>query len=201
MNDTHQQTVDIYNRHAAAWDQHRPRVLVERPWLDKFIALLPTAGQILDAGCGAGEPIARYLLERGFSLTGIDASVKMLEIVRSRFAGFSWLQMDMRDLDLGERFDGIVSWDAFFHLNQPDQRRVIPLFADHLTEQGVLLLTIGHEAGEVTGIVEGDEVYHASLDADEYREILQSLGFTEFEIKLQDASCDYHSILLARRSG
>ena len=59
------------------------------------------------------------------------------------------------------------------------------------------MLTIGHEAGEVIGTVEGDRVYHASLDPVEYRQILDSAGFKNIEIKLQDEDCDSHPVLLA----
>ena len=51
----------------------RGRDLHERSWLDRFAAMLPEGGTILDIGCGVGEPIARYLIERGFAVTGVDS--------------------------------------------------------------------------------------------------------------------------------
>ncbi|WP_428603584.1 class I SAM-dependent methyltransferase [Sedimenticola sp.] len=195
----HSRTVQIYERHAHAWDDHRPRTFFEKGWLDKFIKLLPSEGRVLDVGCGAGEPITGYFLEQGLRVTGLDASPKMLEISKSRFPNATWIAMDMRNLKLDTKFDGIVSWDGFFHLNQEEQRQVLLLFADHLNLEGSLLLTIGHESGEVTGRVEGEEVYHSSLDPDEYKTILNSVGFENIEIKLVDESCGFHSILLAKR--
>ncbi len=193
-------TIQVYDKHAQAWDAHRPGVFFERPWLDRFIAKLPAGGRVLDVGCGAGKPIAGYLIERGFRLTGLDASSNMLEISKSRFPQATWLNADMRDLDLDTRFDGIVSWDGFFHLTQAEQREVLSRFADHLGSDGALLLTIGPEAGEVTGTVEGEPVYHASLDPDEYRSILKSRGFNDIEIELEDERCGFHSVLLAKRA-
>ena len=195
----HSRTVQIYESHASAWDDHRSGVFFEKDWLDKFINLLPSQGRVLDVGCGAGEPITGYLLKQGLRVTGLDASPKMLAISKPRFPNASWITMDMRDLKLDTRFDGIVSWDGFFHLNQEEQRQVLLLFADHLNSDGSLLITIGHESGEVTGTVEGEEVYHSSLDPDEYRAILKSVGFDNFEIKLEDEDCGFHSILLAKR--
>ncbi len=195
----HRRIVDIYDQHARAWDQHRPRVFFEKQWLDKFIDLLPSAGRVLDVGCGAGEPIAAYFLQRGLAVTGLDASTTMLEIFRSRLPAADWVNMDMRRLELNTRFDGIVSWDGFFHLTQHAQRQVLVRFADHLSHDGALLLTIGHEAGEVTGTVEGEAVYHSSLDPNEYRAILAHAGFDKIEIKLEDENCGFHSVLLAKR--
>ena len=52
--------IDLYERHADAWVHARlmEGTLYEKSWLDRFCALLPDAGKILDCGCGAGEPIA-----------------------------------------------------------------------------------------------------------------------------------------------
>ncbi len=195
------QTIEVYDKHARAWDAHRSRDFFEQSWLDKFIRLLPAEGRVLDAGCGAGEPIAAYLLRCGFELTGIDASSRMLQLSKSRFPDATWLKMDMRELQLDAGFDGIVSWNGCFHLTQQEQREVLLLFADHLKPDGALLLTIGHESGEVTGTVEGEQVYHSSLDPDEYRSILDRAGFSDVEIKLEDERCGCHSVLLANRNG
>jgi len=199
LEDIHSRTIEIYQAHASGWDAHRPRVFFEKGWLDKFIDLIPAGGQVLDVGCGAGEPIAGYLLERGLQLTGLDAASNMLAISKSKFPQANWVQMDMRVLALNTKFDGIVAWDSFFHLNQQEQRQVLVCFAEHLSANGCLLLTIGHESGEVTGTVEGETVYHSSLDPTEYRDILGSLGFTRFEMELEDESCAFHSVLLASR--
>jgi 2-polyprenyl-3-methyl-5-hydroxy-6-metoxy-1,4-benzoquinol methylase len=179
-------------------------VLFERAWLDRFVARLRPGGRVLDAGCGAGEPIAAYLIDKGFDLTGVDASERMLDLCRSRFPGASWRRMDLRRLDLGSSFDGIISWDASFHLTQDEQRGFLRRCAELLTPGGALMLTIGHEAGEVLGVVEGEAVYHASLAAEAYREALEALGFCRIRMMLQDEDCDEHSVLLAslpNRSG
>ena len=195
----HSRTIQIYEKNALGWDKHRPRVFFEKAWLDKFIALLPSGGRVIDIGCGAGEPISSYLISRGIDVTGLDAAEAMLEIGKSRFPHANWVHMDMRELDLDGKFDGIISWDGFFHLKQEEQRQTLRKFADHLASEGAMLLTIGHEAGEVTGMVEGDEVYHSSLAPGEYKTILESLGFRSIEIELEDESCGFHSVLLASR--
>jgi SAM-dependent methyltransferase len=63
----------LYQRHAADWDKERGRSLFEKPWLDRFLALLPPSASVLDIGCGAGEPTARYFIERGCHVTAILA--------------------------------------------------------------------------------------------------------------------------------
>ena len=193
----HKGTVAVYEKFARQWDNHRPRVLIEKSWLDKFAQSLMPGARLLDVGCGAGEPISRYLIEKGFNLTGVDASRSMVEICRSRFPQENWIVMDMRKLFLDRNFDGIIGWDSFFHLNPDEQRRTLKHFHQHLNPGGNLLLTVGHEAGEVLGVVEGEAVYHSSLSPEEYKDILKSVGFKYAEMVLEDKNCDFRSFLFA----
>lgn len=200
LDQIYKQTLEVYDKHARVYDQDRAHAFVEKAWLDKFIALLPSRGKVLDLGCGSGRPVSEYFIDHGFQLTGIDASATMLKLCRKRFADSAWLQMDMRKLELDTQFDGIIAWWSFFHLTQKEQRQTIPIICDYLSAKGSLMLTIGHLAGECTGTVAGKEVYHVSLQADEYRTILESLGFNDIEIKLNDDSCGNSSILIATKN-
>jgi SAM-dependent methyltransferase len=197
LREIHRTTPETYEAHARAYDQQRMKIFFEKDWLDRFIAYLPAGGTVLDIGCGAGEPIARYLFDQGLHLTGVDSSATMIAISRSRFPEGEWLEQDMRNLSLSRSFDGIVGWDSFFHLNPPEQRSTLDLFCRHLNPDGALLLTIGHEAGEVLGFVNGQQVYHSSLDPKEYEQILLAAGFAQVAIVLRDKKCGEHSVLLA----
>src|SRR5262245_56896980 len=59
MTDDAERIIDLCERYADTWDRERWRNLFERPWLDRFLALIPAGGSIV-IGCGSGEPIARY---------------------------------------------------------------------------------------------------------------------------------------------
>lgn len=192
-------TRDIYERNAERFDAERAKVLFERKWLERFAALMPEGGRVLDVGCGSGEPIARYFIERGLDLTGVDAAAAMLAIARARYPDARWVHADMRALDLGEAFDGVIGWHSFFHLTPDEQPPVLARFAAHLKPGGALMLTVGPEAGEVTGTVGDDTVYHASLSPQEYARILGSLGIDVVAFVPADPECDGATILLARK--
>lgn len=191
--------VDLYQRHARAWDETRGRSLFEKSWLDRFVDLLPPGGTVLDAGCGGGEPIAAYLISRDLRLTGIDSSPELIALCRARFPQLTFHVADMRTLALPQRFGGIVAWDSFFHLTPGDQRHMIPVFAAHAAPGAALLFTSGPRHGEAIGTFEGEALYHASLDPGEYRAVLDANGFDVVETVSEDASCGGHTVWLAQR--
>jgi SAM-dependent methyltransferase len=189
----------VYERAAAGWDRRRSRALFERGWLERFAALVPEGAAVLDLGCGAGEPIGAWLMERGYRVTGVDVAEAMLAICRRRWPEGEWLRADMRGLDLGRQFGGIVAWDSFFHLSAEDQRAMAPVFARHLAPGGALLFTSGPDAGEAVGAVEDLPVYHASLSPAGYAAALEGAGLVVRAFVAEDEGCDRHSVWLARR--
>ncbi len=192
-------TQEIYERHAARFDAERAKGLHERVWLDRFLDLVRPGGRVLDLGCGAGEPIAAYMLERGFDVVGFDASRAMLEIAERRFPNTEWRHGDMRSLDLGEAFDGIIAWNSFFHLMPDEQRDVLGRMAGHLGRGAALMITVGDRPGTVVGRVGGDPVYHASLAPVEYESILDDAGVEVVDFVREDPDCYEQTVLLGRK--
>ena len=197
MDDIRHRHQAIYAAHAATWDAERSRVLFEKPWLDRLCERIPAGGAVLDLGCGAGEPIARYMIAQGYALTGVDFARPMLDIARKRFPDSTWIEADMRQLDLGRRFSGIVAWDSFFHLTRDEQRQMIPRLARHLEQDGATLLTVGPDDGEAVGRVGSAPVYHASLSPAEYADRLAAVGLAVEAFTANDPACAGHSVLLA----
>lgn len=187
----------VYEANAEDWDRTRSRVLFERPWLDRLLAHVPKRGSILDLGCGAGEPIAHYLIEQGRVVTGIDFSRGMLAMARRRFPGERWIEADMRDLELEEEFGAIVAWDSFFHLSKDEQRALIPRLARHIEPGGALLVTAGPDETEAVGRVGNGAVFHASLSLAEYTARFEAVGMDIDSFVPDDATCGGHSVLLA----
>ncbi len=192
--------IALYQRHAAAWDKERGRGLLERPWLERFRAALPSDRSVLDLGCGAGEPLARYLIGHGHPVTGVDSSPALIETARMRFPKERWMTGDMRSVSLGERFGGILAWDSFFHLTPDDQRAMFAVFAAHAGPGAALMFTSGPKFGEAIGNYQGDALYHASLGGDEYRTLLAAQGFRVLEHVVEDPGCGGHTIWLAKLS-
>lgn len=190
--------VDLYSRRALDWDADRGRSLIEKPWLDAFLAQVPDRGSVLDLGCGSGEPIARYLIGQGRAVTGVDAAPGLIDLCRRRFPEQDWRVADMRGLDLGRSFDGLIAWHSAFHLTPADQAAMFPVYARHLRPGGVLLFTSGSVHGETVGEWRGEPLYHGSLSLQEYRAALAGAGFTILAHRLDDADTGGATVWLAR---
>lgn len=199
MTSESERIVGLYQRHAKVWDRLRsPGSLFEKPWLDRFLALVPPGASILDIGCGSALPISGYLIRSGFAVTGIDSSPALIEMARSRFPEQEWRVADMRTLSLERLFGGILAWDSFFHLCPDDQRAMFPVFARHAAPGAALMFTSGPRHGEAIGTFEGEPLYHGSLDPGEYRRLLDQHGFVVVAHQAEDPACGDHTIWLAQ---
>lgn len=196
-----EQIVGLYERHALEWagDRSVPGRFMEKNWLDRFTALIPQGGTVLDIGCGFGKPIAAYLIAQGFDVSGVDSSPTMISLCKRDFPAHEWLVDDMRSLTLGRQLNGVLAWDSFFHLTHDDQRQMFPIFLAHALPGAPLMFTSGPAHGEAIGDLRGEALYHASLDPGEYRALLAANDFDVVDQRSDDYECGGHTIWLARR--
>jgi SAM-dependent methyltransferase len=101
----------------------------------------PGARTLLDVACGTGQHLAR--LRRSFRVEGVDLDPVMLAAARERLGpDLPLREGDMRDLDLGRRFDAVIClFSAIGYVVTLDGlRRAVAAMARHLTPGGVLLI-------------------------------------------------------------
>lgn len=190
----------LYKRFAKAWQKlRRQSEFVEKNWLDLFLNQIKPHGQILDLGCGDGQPIAEYCIEKGFPITGIDCTKRFIKTANKRFPEQVWLQDDMRYFPITQKYSAIIAWDSFFHLTRDEQRAMFSRFAKLANPEAPLMFTSGPSDGEAIGDFNGHELYHASLAEEEYRALLIKHGFGLLSYKLEDQTCGGRSIWLAKK--
>jgi SAM-dependent methyltransferase len=200
MSDLADRIVEHYEKHAPAWDRDRQNShWNDKVWHDRFIDRLGKGAKVLDLGCGAGRPVAQHMVERGLRVTGVDSSPTMISFCRERLPGQEWVVADMRQLALGRRFDGILAWDSFFHLDHDDQRRMFAVFADHASVGTVLMFNTGPQHGEGVGEYRGDALYHASLSPIEYEALTEQFGFGILQHVTNDAHAGERTVWLCQR--
>lgn len=118
-------------------------------------------GTVLEVGCGTGRillPIARA----GIPITGIDGSKQMLERCRAKLQGerATLVQHDMRDFDLGAKFDLIIApFRVVQHLTTiDDQLRFLATVSRHLAPQGRFIFDVFNPSFD--RLVSADGVEH-----------------------------------------
>ena len=201
MNDLARGIIGHYERHALAWGcDRRNSAWNDRGWHDRFVEALPEGAIVLDLGCGSGWPVGRHLAEKGFRVTGVDASPTMISLCRGRRPDHEWITADMRTLSLGRLFEGTLAWDRFFHLDYDDQRRKFDVFAAHASPGATLMINAGPRCGGAIGTYRGDPLHHASLDRAEYETLIEKTGFELIAHALNDSHAGGRSIWLARSS-
>ncbi|MEL6682231.1 MAG: class I SAM-dependent methyltransferase, partial [Pseudomonadota bacterium] len=129
-----QDVISTYETVGTTWAQHRDKSLMEKAWLDRMLDAAPRTDdklKILDLGGGSGQPIGTYLAEAGADLTAIEPTKTLSALYAQALPQARVIQTDMRQLDLGERFDCILAWNSFFHLTALDQREMFSTFATH----------------------------------------------------------------------
>lgn len=191
----------VYEALAREFDRDRNKSLMERFYLDRVLSHLADGASVLDLGCGSAEPVAKFFIDNGCRVTGVDAAAAMLAICRERYPTHTWIENDMRTLDLRRRFDAVIAWDSFFHLPANDQRAMFPVFAQHAAAGAPLLFTSGPQAGVAMGAIHGHALYHASLDSAEYETLLAANGFKVLLHRIEDPDCGKHTVWLALRRG
>ena len=104
---------------------------------------------ILELGCGTGRvllPLAR----QGYQITGVDLSLPMLEVARSKVAAedlsgqVTLSRQDMRELELDDRFNmAFAAINSFMHLlSTGDQLAALARIRTHLNPGGLLILDL-----------------------------------------------------------
>lgn len=181
---------EVYNKIATWFSENRFKGLLEKNCLDELIAYLPVDATVLDLGCGTGKPIMEYLLNKNLKVTGVDASHEILEIAKTNFPNTEFILQDMRFLNLNRKFDAIIAWHSFFHLPVADQPAMFKLFKEHLNPGGILLFTSGSAHGELWGMNGGENLFHASLDQEEYTSLLDTYGFKVLKHVIDDPICN-----------
>lgn len=185
MTDPAERIIGLYDDKAEGWIADRGSALGgpgksidEVAALKRFAAALPRGATVLDVGCGSGWPWSAALLDRGFRVTGIDAARRLIEHASETLPEGDWVVDDMRTMDLGRTFDGLLIWYSLFHLTPGDQNRALDRVLAHARPDSVLMMTILAGAGVSIGTWRGEPLYHASLGASVYTDILARAGFT-----------------------
>ncbi len=96
--------------------------------------------RVLDVACGTGVLFPDYI-KRGAFVTGVDISPEMVKIAKNKFPEMQVICADVEALDLEEKFDVVMVYNAFPHFPYPE--RLIEKLSTFLHKGGRLSVAHG----------------------------------------------------------
>lgn len=143
-------SIDYYNKYANIYFESTVELDMGET-LERFVGMLPEAGEILDLGCGSGRDSLEFI-ERGFDVTAVDGSSELCSLA-SIHIGQDVLHMQFDELDFQEVFDGIWACASLLHTSPEELEVVLGKVIDGLKPGGILYMSFKH--GEFTGFRNG----------------------------------------------
>lgn len=184
---------EAYNRLALTYDQNRGLFDMSAVFDDFFHILGQKSGHVLDLGCGAGEPIPGMFIDRGWEVTGVDFSEKMLELAARYQPRMKRLHSDIVDLELGAaHYDVIIAVYSLFHIEKEKHPAVFGNIYKWLKPGGKVLFTYaGKEytgADSFSGHIEfmSERLFYSHTTPVHLREILEDIGFEVIAFDYRD---------------
>ncbi|CAE7662247.1 rebM [Symbiodinium microadriaticum] len=182
--DGYNQCADAYLSQHAVDDPDDMRLQAFR----ELFAEMPRGARILDAGCGAGVPVAKAVVEdpRDMSVTGVDISQRQIELAKKLVPSdrATFLCSDMASMDFEkESFDAVCAFFSVFHLPRRDHAAFFVRVASWLRPGGRFVFNLGSglEDGEGECGLESDflgaTMVWSSYPREQTLELLQKAGF------------------------
>ncbi len=160
---------------------------------------LPQGTTILDIGCGGGEPVARYLIDRGFNIVGIDINPDLIALARTRFPQQDWHVGDMRTVTIEQCFAAALLWNSLHLLSRADQGLMAQRTASWLSPGGRLLFNVEPAAAQGAEGCHLGARFREGLDAADYSATLTRNGMVEIAHIENDRTCAGAGVWLVRK--
>ena len=175
---------EIYDGFAERYEENRVLFDMTEVFDSFYRRLAVQKGRLLDLGCGAGEPFARLFIDRGWAVTGVDFSERMLELASKYVPEMEVIHADMREIEFRpNQFDAITAIYSLFHVSSNDHAALFDKLYRWLCPKGKALFT--YATKEYTGSDEFDgymefmsqELYYSHKSPEKLYDILEKAGF------------------------
>jgi SAM-dependent methyltransferase len=173
-------TARFYEGHAAEYFQRTVHADLSNIY-DRFLTFVPTAGRILDAGCGSGRDL-REFVQRGYRATGIDASRELVKLAE-RYSLAPCHVMRLEALSHTDCFDAIWACASLLHLPKSMLDGVLRRFATALVPHGVMFASVQIGEGESLG---PDGRLFAYYAKPEFAGALAEAGFEPLDVWISE---------------
>jgi SAM-dependent methyltransferase len=173
----------------AGYDAAAPSYLAARPsdgadvaLLDELISRLTPGARVLDAGCGAGQPVSDRLVATGLTTTGLDLAWRQVAMARTLVPAITVAQADLAALPFSSgAFAAVVSYYAIIHVPRDEHPSVLAEIRRVLATDGLALLCLGAKdlpADDDPDSWLGTPMFWSHFDAGTNLRLVVEAGFT-----------------------
>jgi len=175
---------NIYDGFAKTYEQNRGKFDMTEILTTFYNQLGSEQDTLLDLGCGAGEPLARFFVDRDWTVTGVDFSRQMLDLAEKYVPEMQTIHSDIRDVDFeANQFSAITASYSLFHIPASDHLSMFKKFYTWLKPDARALFT--YATKEYTGSSEFEgykefmdqKLFYSHKKTDELFSDLENLGF------------------------
>lgn len=138
-------TIDYYNQNAAAFFENTVDVDMTSLY-QRFLALVPERGRILDAGCGSGRD-AKAFKQMGCDVDAFDASPELAQRA-SELTGLAVAVLSFSQFERPSTYNGVWACASLLHLPEADISAALSQLWNSLKDSGVLYLSFKLGQGE-----------------------------------------------------
>ena len=138
--------------------------------------------RVLDVGSGTGLPFARFLVDRGYTVLGIDVSARMVQIARQNVSEADFRVLSMTEMEYENEW-GVMTVYSLLLLDPPQFVKVAGKIVRALQPGGIFYLSLNeprdtYADADSSAIVEimGETMYSRAYTDAEVREAFAPLG-------------------------
>jgi ubiquinone/menaquinone biosynthesis C-methylase UbiE len=198
MNDKEEIVRKGYGRNAEEYHATR-HVYDNRKELVELANLLPENAKVLDVGCGAGVPVAEFLVRSGFDVTGIDFSENMLKLARKNVSKARFIKKDMTKLDFEDNsFDGLTAFYSIIHVPKEKHFPLFQSFHRILKPNGIMLICMGPDEWEATDDYHGAKMFWSHYSPEKSLQLVKDAAFRIVSDQILVRGGEKHYWIMAR---
>jgi len=174
----------IYDRFAEKYEANRSVFNIDII-LNQLLNLVNVeSGHLLDLGCGAGEPVPALFVSKGWAVTGVDFSEKMISLANKFLPEMHTILSDMTEVSFeSDCFDLITAIYSLIHVEKEKNEYLFQQMHKWLKPGGLCLFT--YACKEYTGYDEfsgykdfmGESLFYSHFSCKKIRKILLKTGF------------------------
>lgn len=177
---------------------------LEEGFFEELRLNLPAQSSVLDLGSGPGVPYDLYLVQQGFSVTGIELSRKHLKQAKKSVPEAEYILGDFLNHSFAPRhYDGAIALYSLFHIPRERHQELLSKIHALLKPKGYFLITVGTEDTPYKERQSfcGAEMAWSFFDAETNMKMIVGSGFTILKTANEKdfGSAESHLWILARK--